>query len=170
MPGAARIGSLFVPTEINSVFYMETFSKAAEARGLTLVTVGVSTSAEVPDAALSLIGKGIDAICQISDNLNNSAFSGIAQAARKSRTPLFGFVSAHVLNNGAALALARDYGQSGRDAANMAVRIMMGESPQNIPFALVSKTLLVINMDNAAAFDLNIPQEILDKADIVIPE
>ena len=71
MPGAKRIGTLFVPAEINSVFYKEALEKAARAQGLEVVAVGVSTSTDVPDAALSLINNGIDAICQITDNLNN---------------------------------------------------------------------------------------------------
>ncbi|NQV32373.1 MAG: ABC transporter substrate-binding protein [Phycisphaeraceae bacterium] len=168
IPNARRIGTLFVPAEINSVYYKEALEKAARNGGLELITVGVSTSTEVPDATLSLIGKGVDVICQISDNLNNSAFSGITKAAEKTKTPLFAFVTSHVISGGAAVALARDYDEGGRDVADMLIRVMNGESPKNIPFAYVTKTRLVINLNNAATYNLKIPAGVLEKADTVI--
>lgn len=168
LPSAKRIGTLFVPAEINSVYYKEALEKAAKTGGLELITVGVSTSTEVPDAALSLIGKGVDVICQISDNLNNSAFSGITKAAEKTRTPLFAFVSAHAIKSGAAVALARDYDEGGRDVTDLLLRVMNGESPKGIPFAHVKKTKLVFNLNNAATYNLKIPAHLLEKADTVI--
>ncbi|MCF7974080.1 MAG: ABC transporter substrate-binding protein [Phycisphaerae bacterium] len=168
VPNAKRIGTLFVPAEINSVYYKEALEKAAQQGGLELMTVGVSTSTEVPDATLSLISKGVDVICQISDNLNNSAFSGITKAAEKTRTPLFAFVSSYAMNSGAAVALARDYDQGGRDVADLLIRVMNGESPKDIPFSYVKKTRLVINLNNAATYNLKIPAHVLEKADTVI--
>jgi ABC-type uncharacterized transport system substrate-binding protein len=168
MPNAKTIGTLFVPAEINSVYYKDAFEEAAKKEGLKLITVGVSTSTEVPDAALSLINKGVDAICQISDNLNNTAFSAITKAAEKTKTPLFAFVSSHAIKSGAAIALARDYEEGGKDTANLLIRVINGESPEKIPFACVKKTTLVINMNNAATYNLKISKKLLKRADKVI--
>lgn len=170
IPDAKKIGTLFVPAEVNSVYYMEALQEAAQQHGMQLVTVGVSTSTEVPDAALSLVSKGIDAICQISDNLNNTAFSGVAKAAAKSKTPLFSFVSDQAIKSGSAIVLARDYEQAGRETADMAIRIIHGESPKNIPFTNVKKTTLLINKKNAAIYNLRIPEELLKNADMVIEQ
>jgi ABC-type uncharacterized transport system substrate-binding protein len=168
LPGTQKIGTLFVPAEINSVYYKEALEKAALKHGLQLVTVGVSTSTEVSDAALSLVNKGAEVICQISDNLNNSAFSGITKAAEKTQTPLFGFVSSHAIKSGAAIVLARDYEEGGKETADLVLRVNNGESPKDIPFSTVKKTSLVINLKNAKKCGLRIPETILKKADKII--
>lgn len=168
MPGAKRVGTLFVPAEINSEFYKKVFGEACGKEGLELVAVGVANSTDVPDAALSLINKGVDAICQISDNLNNTAFSGIAKAAEKSKTPLFSFISEQATENGSAIALARDYEDGGRDAADIVIRVINGESPKDIPFSVIKKTSIIINKKNAEIYNLTIPEALLEKADTVI--
>jgi putative ABC transport system substrate-binding protein len=85
-----RVGTLFVPAEVNSVYYKEELEKVAARMGITVEAVGVSTSAEVADAALALCGRNIDAVCQISDNLTGGSFASIAQAAKRARLPLIG--------------------------------------------------------------------------------
>ena len=85
LPKVKRIGTLFVPAEVNSVFYKDELLKAAKQLGLEVELVGVSSSGEVADAALALCGRNVDAICQISDNLTGASFASISQAARRSR-------------------------------------------------------------------------------------
>jgi ABC-type uncharacterized transport system substrate-binding protein len=167
LPGARRIGTLFGPAEVNSVFYRDGLKAASQRGGLELVSVPVSKSSEVADAALSLCGMGIDALCQVSDNINNVSFSGIAQAARKEKAPLFTFVSSHVEKEGAAVAVARDYEQAGRDTAALAARIMRGEDPAKIPFQVVSRTAILVNLENAALCGLTIPPSVLKRAQLV---
>jgi ABC-type uncharacterized transport system substrate-binding protein len=87
------VGTLFVPSEVNSVYYKEELVKAAARIGIEVEAVGVSTSSEIADAALALCGRRVDAICQISDNLTGASFASIAQAAQRARLPLMGFAS-----------------------------------------------------------------------------
>ena len=164
-----RIGTLYVPSEVNMVFNKDELTEAAAKEGIEVVAVGVATSSEVADAALALMGRNIDALCQIPGNLTAAAFGGIAQAARRARIPVFAFqqVQAH---EGAAVALARDYYDAGREAALMAARVMRGENPGSIPFYPFAKTKLLINTGAAQAAGLTIPPELLSQADEVIRE
>ena len=168
LPRARRVGTLFNPGEANSVFNRDGTAKALAAVGIELVSVATSTPAEIPDAALALSGRGLDAICQVNGNLHDSGFSGIAQAARKAKLPLFAFTSAQAVSGGAAVAVARDYGQAGADQARLAARVLRGESPASIPFALVSRTSLVVNPEAAAALGMTIPPALLARADRVV--
>lgn len=167
LPRARRVGTLFNPGETNSVFNRDGTARALAAVGIELVSVATSTPAEVPDAALALAGRGLDAICQVNGNLHDSGFSGIAQAARKAKLPLFAFTSAQALSGGAAVAVARDYVQAGADQARLAARLLRGESPASIPFELVSRTSLVVNPEAAAALGMTIPPALLARADRV---
>ena len=72
LPNARRVGTLFAPAEVNSVFYKDKLVAAAREVGIEVEAVGVSTASEVADAALSLCSTNIDAMCQISDNLIGS--------------------------------------------------------------------------------------------------
>jgi ABC-type uncharacterized transport system substrate-binding protein len=161
------MGTLFVPSEVNSVFHKDQLVEAARKVGIEVVAVAASTSAEVPDAALSLCSRQIDALCQIPGNLTASSFPSIAQAARRARLPIFAFQSSQA-RAGAAVVLARDYEDGGREAGLMAARVMRGESPAKIPFQLVSRTKLIVNLEAARSTSLKLPPALIKRADEVI--
>lgn len=166
-PRAKRIGTLFVPSEINSVRYKDELQKAAIRGGLALEVIGITTTAEVADAALALADKRVDIITQISDNTTGSAFPAITEAARKARIPLFGFVTG-TINAGAAAVMARDYEEGGRLGARLVARIMKGENPADIPFAPLMRTVVIVSPKNAALFGMRIPESLLKRADKVV--
>lgn len=142
MPKARRVGTLFTPAEVNSVFNKDRWTEAARAVGLEVIAVPATTSAEVSDAALAMVSRQLDAVCQISDNLSMVSFASILNAARRSRLPVFGFQSVQV-RDGAVAAVARDYTDAGRDTAALMARIMRGESPSRIPFSPPKNSRLV---------------------------
>ena len=168
LPGAKRVGTLFNPGEANSVFNRDGTAKALAALGIELVAVSTSTPSEVPDAALALASRGLDAICQVNGNMHDSGFSGIAQAARSAKVPLFAYTSAQALAGGAAVAVARDYERAGADQARLAARVLRGESPAAIPFQLVSRTVVVVNLEAASTLGMTIPPSLLSRADKVV--
>lgn len=169
LPGVKRIGTLYTPAEVNSVVYESALEEAASAQDLEVVAVPVASTADVADAALALIARGVDAVCQISDNTVTPAYGAVAQAAHKQRVPLFGFVSGQVIKEGAILARCRDYEQAGRDAAMLAARVMRGEKTADIPIQMVSRTLLVVSPKNAADNGITLPPDLVKEADVVVP-
>jgi ABC-type uncharacterized transport system substrate-binding protein len=167
LPHARVLGTLYVPSEVNTVYHRDRFGEGARKAGLEFVTVAANTSSEVADAALSLASRKIDAICQLPGNLTASAFPTIAEAARRSRLPLFGFQTS-AAEAGAHLVVARDYRDGGAAAARLAVRIMRGESPASIPFEPARETKIVANVEAARAIGLRIPASVLARAQRVI--
>ncbi|MCI0413894.1 ABC transporter substrate-binding protein [bacterium] len=169
MPHAKRIGTLFVPSEINSVYNMEQTAKAASKSGMQLITVPANTSGDVSDASLSLMSQRIDAVCQIAGNLTAFAFPSLVQASQRSRLPIFAFQTNQAYE-GASIVVARDYYDGGLDAAEIATRIMRGESPAKIPFQPLRTTRLLVNQKAAAQCGLKIPETILKRAEKIIGE
>ena len=163
MPSARRLGTLFVPAETNSVYNMEQTTEAARKAGLEMIAVPANTSAEVQDAALSLMSRHIDAVCQIAGNLTASSFPSIVQAAGKANLPIFGFQSSQA-QGGACVVVARDYYDGGREAAHMAARVMRGEDPASMPFTPLKTTRLIVNLKAASACGLIIPASVIQKA------
>ncbi len=167
VPSARRLGTVFVPAEVNSVYNKDRLAEAASRRGLELVTVAANTSAEVSDAALSLLAQNVDAVCQVGGNVTTAAFASVAQPAQRARVPVFGFLGGD-LRSGAAVVVARDYFDAGREAGTLAARIMRGERPADIPFQPQRKTRVLINLDAARAVGLRIPDSLRQRAQEVI--
>lgn len=158
------IGTLFSPAEDNSVHNKEIFTQAAEKQGLRVTPIPVNSPGELPDAAMALAAKPIDAIVQILDNQSSSGFTAIARAARRARKPLISFIESGV-RQGAALALTMDYHQAGYDAALKVAEIMRGKSPAAIPFSKPSRIRLVVSEDNARGLGMSLPADLVGKAD-----
>jgi ABC-type uncharacterized transport system substrate-binding protein len=167
LPNVKRVGTLFAPAEVNSVFYKDKFVEAASKAEITIEALGVSNSGEVPDGALALCNRNIDVFCQISDNLSGSTFASIAQATKRAHIPLFGFTRVQA-EQGAILSVARDYYENGRESAVLAARVMRGESPSKLPFEAGKTLKLFVNLQAAEAHNVKIPNELVKKADGVI--
>jgi len=166
LPSVKRIGTLFVPAEVNSVYYKEELEKVASRMGIEVEAVGVSTSSEVADAALALCGRNIDAVCQISDNLTGASFASIVQAAKRARLPMMGFASGQA-KGGALMTVSRDFYDGGVASAEIAARVLRGESPARIPFQLVEKLKYTFNPTVAAHLGVTIPKELLSRGETV---
>jgi len=166
LPALRRAGTLVVPAEINSTVNRERLAKLAASVGIELEAVPVNAVTELSDAADALCARGLDAILQVGSNLTSSGFASIGQAARRCRTPLFGVLSSDA-DNGAAVVVARDFREAGRLAAGLAVQVLRGASPAEIPFRHVEATKLLVNPQAAALLRLDIPPSVLARAERV---
>ena len=165
-PQIKRVGTLFCPAEINSVANKDMFVREATRCGLTVETVPANSAGELSDAALSLCSRKLDAVVQVADNLSATGFPTIALAAAQARMPVFTCLSANV-QQGAVLAVARDYYDAGYETALKAVRVMRGESPAQIPFSPPTKVQKSVNLKNAQKCGLSVPAALLREAQLV---
>ncbi len=165
-PQIKRVGTLFCPAEVNSVANKDTLVREATRCGLTVDAVPANNAGELPDAALSLCSRRLDAVVQIIDNLSATGFPTIAQAAAQARLPVFTCVSTGV-EQGAVLAMARDYYDAGHEAAVKAARVMRGERPAEIPFSPPTKLRKLVNLRNARQCRLSIPEALLKEVQVV---
>lgn len=166
-PGWKRIGTLFAPAEVNSVYNKDLLVGAAAERGITVDTIAANSPGELADAALALAARPIDAIVQIADNQSFGGFAAIARAGSRAGKPVVGFATP-ALEQGAVFVLSLDFHQAGRDAAAKAAQVMRGTSPGAIPFTRPSRKELAVSLPNARAVDLAIPATLLARADRVI--
>ena len=80
--------------------------------------------------------------------------------------PFFCFDSTGI-SEGATLALARDYYDAGSEAAEVAVKVLRGASPKDIPFANTRTEILMINPDLIKKYGIVLPPEYLKMAQAV---
>jgi ABC-type uncharacterized transport system substrate-binding protein len=167
MPQAKRVGGLYVPTEVNSVYYHSLLVKAAKTAGYELVAQGINSPSEAPDTTQALCNQQIDLICLTNSNLAGSSFPTIMQTAKRAKIPVFGFLGS-MAPKGAVIVMTRDYYDMGIDSGQMAARVMRGEKPAAIPLHQCLKTKLLINRGAAKAAGIELPESLLKKADQVI--
>ncbi len=162
-PKIRRVGTIFCPAEANSVANKDLFVAEAARRGLTVETVPANSASELADATLALCGRRLDAVTQILDNICVAGFPTIARATAQARLPLFACFGPAV-EQGASVALARDYYDSGRETAVKVARIMRGENPARIPLSPPRKVQILVNPENARAAHLDIPDALMRQA------
>lgn len=167
MPDAKKLGTLFVPSEVNSVYSYELLVEAASDAGYELTSIGANAGTEVLDATQSLCDQRPDAICLSNSNLTGATFPTIAQTAGKSRMPVFAFLGS-TSAQGAIVVLTRDYYDMGVDSAQLAARVMRGESPAGIPFHQSTRSKLYLNLVAAKKHGLTLPETLIKSADRVI--
>jgi ABC-type uncharacterized transport system substrate-binding protein len=166
LPGVSRVGTLYVPAEVNSVFNRDMLVAAAAKQHIEVTALPLATASDVPDTATALCSRNIDAVIIAGGNLTLAAYPTIAAATRRARLPSFGSVTSQ-FEAGAAIVVARDYRDAGRQSAEIAARVMRGADPARIPFQPTSKTRLLINLPAARQCGLDVPASLLDRADEV---
>ena len=152
---------------MNSVYSYELLVESASAAGYELTSMGVNVGTEVLDATQSLCTQHLDAICLSNSNLTGATFPTIGKTAGKARLPVFAFLGS-TASQGAVVVLTRDYYDMGVDSAQIAARVMRGESPAKIPFFQTTKSKLIVNLATAKACGLTLPESLIKSADRVI--
>jgi ABC-type uncharacterized transport system substrate-binding protein len=163
VPGVRAVGTLFSPGEVNAELNRKWLAAALEQEGLTLVGIPINSSAETAEATGALLRSDIQVVCQIMDNTARPAFAQIARRAREAKLPFFCFDSSG-LREGATLSLGRDYYDSGLETAEVAVRVLRGARPGDIPFATTRSEALVVNPELLREYGVALPPELLRTA------
>lgn len=159
LPDARRLGTLYNPSEANSVFARADMEAKAKELGFELISIPANTQGEVVDAASVLCSKNIDAVCQVLDNLCASSYSSIINAANKAGIPYFSFDIPEV-KDGSLLAESVDFYYVGIQGSDLAMEILDGKNPKDIPFQYGKKVIVDYNEDVAAHFNIEITDRI----------
>jgi putative ABC transport system permease protein len=165
-PGPIRIGCMWDPSQQNAVYNVDRLRNAvSKNRNITFVGTTVTGSSEVYQAAVSLVGKGINVFVLPPDNIVFSAFESIVKAAEAKQIPIF-ISDVERLKDGALGACGYDYASSGIQAAKIVDRIIKGEKPADIPFERYKKLTIGINRKAAKNLGIEIPGEVLARTTV----
>ncbi|WP_077618059.1 ABC transporter substrate-binding protein [Bacillus sinesaloumensis] len=163
--GAKKIGVIYNSGEQNSVVQVEQVKEFAESEGAELVEVSVSTTAEVKQAAESLVDR-VDAIYVPTDNTAVQALDSIISVANEKDIPLF-VGELDSMKAGGFAASGFDYFDIGYQSGLMAAKILKGEKKASeIPVELPNSLQLFINKQAADEQGIEIKAEWEEIADI----
>ncbi len=167
--GAKKIGMVYTSSEANGITLMEAFRDACNAKGVELVTVAVSNSAEVRVAAQSIIDR-VDAMYVATDNTVVSAITALSDVCMSKKVPLFSADTTSSFDTEVLLAGGFDYYKSGLLTGELIEKVLKGTAPSEIGinYLDVKSLELYVNLDVAAKLGLEIPSDITSTAAYVI--
>jgi putative ABC transport system substrate-binding protein len=162
VPDVKTIGLLYNAGEANSVALVKEEKTKAEAMGIKVVEATAASSAEVQQAAQSLVGR-VDAMSVLTDNTVVSALESVVKVAKDNKIPLIAGDTDSV-KRGAVAAYAFNYLDLGTQAGEMAAKILNGTPIKDIPVEYANKLILSVNPTSAKAMGVTLPTELMTTA------
>jgi len=166
-PEAKRLGIVWNAAEACSEACTYKAREAAEKYGFELLEANVSSTAEVLDALRSLLSRKIDLFITAGDNTVLMALGSIAKILREHKIPYFTNGPSDV-RRGAFLSIGADYYEVGRETARVAVRVMGGEAPKDIPIQNCVPEKMFINERLAGEYGITVPEAVLKQASKIV--
>lgn len=165
VPNTKKIGVLYNTSERNSEIQVDVIKKISSDFGFEIVTAGVTSVNEVPQALQSLLND-VDVLYTPTDNLVASSASLIANKCIDNKIPFIASEEA-LVKQGALATEGIDYYKLGSQTGLLAVDIINGKKPQEIPVTTLEDTSLVINLDTAKKLNINIPNKLKEKSKLI---
>ncbi len=160
-----RVGMVYNPGEANSVVLTDMALAAAPELGLEIITASADSTANVPLAAQSLIGR-VDAFYVTTDNTVVSAIDAVLAASEEAGVPFL--VADPTSLDHATLAAGFDYYDVGLAAGGIVLDVLAGTSPAEIPVTYVSESQIHLNLDAATRIGLVFENELIQRAAAVL--
>ncbi|MEN6313215.1 MAG: ABC transporter substrate-binding protein [Clostridiaceae bacterium] len=161
-PGIKKIGALYNSSETNSISVINNLKEYAAKNGLEVIEGTVTNSSEVQQVTQSLAGQ-VDAIFSPIDNTIASAMPVVAQVAESAKKPVYVGADSMVQDGGLAT-YGINYTVLGQETANMAVKILNGKKPGEIPVKTIKDVEIYVNNDTAKAIGITIPADVIKEA------
>jgi len=143
LPQVKRVGMVYNPGEANSVVVVKRLRELLPQRGMSLVEASAPRSVDVGAAARSLVGK-VDVIYTNTDNNVVSAYEALVKVGNDAKIPLIASDTDSV-KRGAIAALGINYHDLGLQTGAMAIRILKGAKPGEMPSETSDKLELFVN-------------------------
>lgn len=167
VPKAKTIGVLEDPNSPEIGTARKEVQAAAQAIGLQLVILDVSSDRDIETALATFAQRGVGALLVGGGGFLTSQRERIAALAARHAIPAM-----YVEREGAVAGGLMSYGPSQSEAYRQAGiytgRILKGEKPADLPVMQSTKFELVINLKTAKALGLDVPSTLLAIADEVI--
>ena len=167
VPTASRIAVLWDPgSQVSAVIWRE-LQDAATALGMTLHSLGVSSTAELEQVITGMTREGADALIVTLTMLTMTHRKRIVDVAAQQQLPaLYGW--REFVEAGGLMSYAPNLADLYRRAATYVDKILKGIKPADLPVERAMKFELVLNFKTAQALGVTFPPTLLILADEVI--
>jgi putative tryptophan/tyrosine transport system substrate-binding protein len=167
-----KLGHIYSSGEANAVQLASIARDVCAKNGIEFVETTVTNSAEVKQAAQSIINK-VDAIYVSTDNTVVSALSSITDVAMRAGVPIMSADPSSAEQFDILVAYGFDYYGMGRVTGKLAADILKGKDPVDIPTQYMTNAddlILHLNLDVAEAIGITLSSSIIDQASVIVKD
>lgn len=164
-PDAKKVGIVYTTGEPNAEIQVKEVKEKAPEFGLEVVTQGISVSNDIAQSLESIIDD-VDAIYVPTDNIVVAAMPLIYQKTIAKKIPVIGSERGQV-ENGALATEGIDYYELGYQTGLMAVEILEGKDPKDMPVKMANEFTLTINEDTVKALGIELPEALKKRAEMI---
>lgn len=161
-PGITKLGVLYNAGEANSKATVASIKNLSKEMGFTVVEATAAKTADVYQAAQSLVGR-VDAAFIPTDNTIVAALESVLKVGVQNKLPVFA-ADVDSVQRGAVAAMGFDYYKHGYQTGAMLEKILQGALPAATPVEFQKDLQLHINAQYSTMMGLEPPQELLDQA------
>ena len=161
-PNLDVIGQIYSSDEDNARVLNELTSEVASKQDIELVSMAVTDTSGVRDAALSIIDM-IDAFYITVDNKVISALAAISEVADQYRIPLYTADPTSASDVKVSVAMGFDYASMGQATGELIARYLNGDQSvfdNPVNYQAVESQVIYIDVDQVEKLGLSIPEDI----------
>ncbi|MBN2600818.1 MAG: ABC transporter substrate-binding protein [Candidatus Marinimicrobia bacterium] len=164
-PKVKRIGALYNPSEANSAKEVLDLEKILNRLDLKLIKVAIYNTSEIPENIRALLAKNVDLVFAMADNTVANGMPAMVKACEQQGVPIIAEDIA-LMGTGAIISCAPGPYSDGRDLAELTARILLGESPADIPIVPGKKNELTLDLAALEKAGSIVPLDLLKRADV----
>lgn len=163
-PEAVTVGIIYTTSEPNSVSAIAEYKEKAGDFGFEIVEIGITSQAEVTQAADTLISREVDCISNLTDNTVVGVLDSILDKTNEAGIPVYGSEIEQV-KKGCVASAGIDYIQLGKQAGALAAKVLRGEATcEELPYETISEYGIYINSEAIALMGISVPADVEQKA------
>lgn len=167
LPSAHRVAMLWNVEDLDMSLRYKAAEAEARRLGLDVESLGVRAPNDFGDAFAAMERRPPDAILMVTDVLTVLNRKRVIEFAADHKLPAV-FEYNFLVHEGGLMSYGPDNAEMFDRAAELAVRILKGANPAELPLETPSRFVLAINLDTAKKIGLTIPPSLLARADDVI--
>jgi putative ABC transport system substrate-binding protein len=152
------------PQESVATASFQFLAEAAPKLGIELLRHDVTSRAEIEQTLDALPKGAVDAVYFVPSTLVGTNIDLLIHKAKAERIPL-AVTEQPLVEQGALISYGADLRLLGMQAAKLMAKILKGTKPSEIPIQTPEQLPLAINLTTAKAIGLDIPRNILERAD-----
>lgn len=154
LPKAKKVGIIYNTSEQNSQVQVASAKEESKKLGLEIIETGVTNVNDMAMGLDSLLDK-VDVLYTPTDNLVVSATPLVLDKANRKNVPVVGCIEDQVAQ-GALITDTIDYEKLGYQTGEMAIRVLKGEEPKNMPVETLKNTQLIVNKKAAEKYGIDL--------------
>ncbi len=165
LPDARSIGILYTTSEVNSESAIAEYEAKAGDYGFEIVTVGISTSADISLAADNILSQ-VGCLTNLTDNTVVQGRPTILAKAGEKNIPVFGSEIEQV-KVGCLAAAGIDYIELGKKTGEMAAKILKGEaSAEEMAYETFETPKIYFNQQVTDDLGLTVDESVIADAEV----